>query len=145
MFGLSQLISAPIGLLAKVSLQRSRWGAGWLTSRCPLRTARIPWRAGSTILLLTLFLQALPRRPSGKEATCLCRRCKRGGFDPWVRKILWSRKWQPTPEFLPGESHGQRGLVGHSPWGHKSQTRHVSAVKVKLPEPHFFVCSTGLK
>ena len=31
-------------------------------------------------------------------------------FDPWVRKIPWRRAWQPTPAFLPGESHGQRGL-----------------------------------
>ena len=38
-------------------------------------------------------------------------------FDPWVGKIPWSRKWQPTPVFLPGESHGQRSLVGCSPWG----------------------------
>ena len=44
---------------------------------------------------------------------------KRGGFDPWVRKILWSRKWQPTPVNLPGKFHGQRTLVGYSPWGHK--------------------------
>jgi len=36
-------------------------------------------------------------------------------FDPWVRKIPWSRKWQPTPVFLPGESHGQRSLEGYSP------------------------------
>ena len=41
------------------------------------------------------------------------------GFDPWVRKIPWRRKWQPTPVFLPGKSHGQRNLVGYSPWGHK--------------------------
>ena len=34
-----------------------------------------------------------------------------------VRKVRWSRKWQPTPVFLPGESHGQRRLVGYSPWG----------------------------
>ena len=40
-------------------------------------------------------------------------------FDPWVRKIPWRRAWQPTPVFLPGESHGQRSLVGYSPWGHK--------------------------
>ena len=32
-------------------------------------------------------------------------------FDPWVRKIPWRRKWQLTPSFLPGESHGQRSLV----------------------------------
>ena len=40
-------------------------------------------------------------------------------FDSWVGKILWRRKWQPTPVFLPGESHGQRSLVGCNPWGHK--------------------------
>ena len=41
----------------------------------------------------------------------------------WVqflgRKICWRREWQPTPVFLPGRSHGQRSLVGYSPWGHK--------------------------
>ena len=37
------------------------------------------------------------------------------GFDLWVRKIPWRRKWQPTPVFLPGESHGQWGLVSYSP------------------------------
>ena len=36
---------------------------------------------------------------------------------PWVRKIPWRRDWQPTPVFLPRESHGQRSLVGYSPWG----------------------------
>ena len=41
------------------------------------------------------------------------------GFDPWVKKILWRKDWQPTPVSLPGESHGQRSLVGYSPWGHK--------------------------
>ena len=45
--------------------------------------------------------------------------CGRPRFNPWVRKIPWRREWQPTPIFLPGESHGQRSLVGCSPWGHK--------------------------
>ena len=40
-------------------------------------------------------------------------------FDPWVGKIPWRRVWQPTPVFLPGESHGQRSLEGYIPWGHK--------------------------
>ena len=44
---------------------------------------------------------------------------KREGFDLWVRKIPWRRTEQPTPVFLPGESHGQRILVGYSPWDHK--------------------------
>ena len=44
---------------------------------------------------------------------------KRQRFDPWVGKLPWSRKWQPTPELLPGKSHGQRSLVGYSLWGCK--------------------------
>ena len=52
----------------------------------------------------------------GKESVCQCRRHKRGQFTPWVRKIPWSSKWQPTPVFLPEESHGQRSLTGYSPW-----------------------------
>ena len=36
-----------------------------------------------------------------------------------VRKTPWRRAWQPAPVLLPGESHGQRGLAGYSPWGHK--------------------------
>ena len=45
--------------------------------------------------------------------------CGRPMFDPWVRKIPWRRKWQPTPVFLPGKFHGWRSLVGYSPWGRK--------------------------
>ena len=45
--------------------------------------------------------------------------CRRPGFACWVRKIPWRRAWQPTPAFLPGESHGQRSLVGYHPWGRK--------------------------
>ena len=55
----------------------------------------------------------------GKESACQSRRHKRYKFDPWVRKISWRRKWQPISVFLPGESHGQRSLVGYSPWGRK--------------------------
>ena len=56
---------------------------------------------------------------SGKVSTCQSRKHKREGFDPHVRKVPWRRKWQPTPVFLPGKSHGQRSLSGYSPWGHK--------------------------
>ena len=62
-----------------------------------------------------LNMRGLPGGASGKESACQCRRCKRCGFDPGVGKISWRRKWQPTPVFLPGESHGQRSLVGYSP------------------------------
>ena len=60
-----------------------------------------------------------PRGVSGKESACQCRSLRRPKFDPWVGKIPWRREWQPTPVFLPGESHGQRSLVGCSPWGRK--------------------------
>ena len=53
---------------------------------------------------------------SGKESACQYRT---HGFNPWVRKIPWRRIWQPTAIFLPGESCGQRSLVGYSPWGLK--------------------------
>jgi len=56
---------------------------------------------------------------TSKEPACQCRRLKRCRLDPWVRKIPWRRAWQPTPVFLPGESHGQRSLAGYSPWGHR--------------------------
>ena len=55
-----------------------------------------------------------------KESACQCRRWE---FDSLVRKIPWRRQWLPIPVFLPGKSHGQRSLVGYSPWGRKSQTR----------------------
>ena len=52
-----------------------------------------------------------------QRSTCQCRRWRRLRFDPWVGKILWRRKRQPTPVFLPGKSHGQSSLVGYRPWG----------------------------
>ena len=55
----------------------------------------------------------------GEEPTCQGRRHKSLRFNPWVEKIPCRRKWQPTPVCLPGESHGQRSLLGYSPWGHK--------------------------
>jgi len=59
--------------------------------------------------------QDFPGGATGKESACQCRRPKRHGFSPGVRKIPWRRAWQPTPVFLPGESHGQRSLVGYGP------------------------------
>ena len=50
-----------------------------------------------------------------KKSTCQYRRFRRHGFNSWIRKTLWRRKWQPTPVLLPGVSHGQRRLVGYSP------------------------------
>jgi len=67
-----------------------------------------------------LFLW-LPRWLRGKESACQCRRFR---FDPWVGKIPWRRKWQPTPVFLTEKSREQRCLVGYRPEGRK-RVRHV--------------------
>ena len=56
---------------------------------------------------------------TGVKNLSAVQRHKKGEFDPWFRKIPWRRKWQITPVFLPGESHGQRSLAGYSSWGHK--------------------------
>ena len=67
------------------------------------------------ISLLMLFHRGFPGGASGKEPICQCRRQERHGFNCFVGKILWRRTWKPTPVFLPGESHGQKSLVGCSP------------------------------
>ena len=69
-----------------------------------------------------LALGTLHLDVSFQEFICQCRRHKRCGFNPWVGKIPWRRKWQPTPVLLPGESHGWKRLAGYSPWSHKERT-----------------------
>ena len=68
----------------------------------------------------------LPQWLSGKEPACRCRRHRRCGFDPWIGKIPYWRKWQPAPVYLPGKSHGQRSLVDYHQLGPKeSDTEHT--------------------
>ena len=55
--------------------------------------------------------------PGGKEPAYQCRGQKRGRFGPWVGRIPQRKKWQTTPGFLPGKSHGQRSVVGYSSKG----------------------------
>ena len=61
----------------------------------------------------------------------ICLQCRRPGFDPWFGKIPWIMEWQPTPVFIPGEFHGQRSLVGYSPWGCK-KVRHSSTINIVM-------------
>ena len=70
-------------------------------------------------LSLSLWNADFPGGTSGKEPSCQCKRRKRLGFSLWVGKMPWRSKRQPTPVFLPGESHGQRSLVGYNPWGRR--------------------------
>ena len=88
------------------------WRFTWLPRHCRLQQPTFYTRQ----LRLPRLTCQLPWWLSGEESG-------RHGFDPWVRNIPWRRKWQPTPVFLPGKSHGQRSLAGYSPWGHKSQTQ----------------------
>ena len=57
-----------------------------------------------------------PGGAHGKEPACQYRRRKKGSSIPGWENPLWRRKWQLTSIFLPGESHGQRSLVGYRPW-----------------------------
>ena len=65
------------------------------------------------------FTRASQVGARGKEPARQCRRLKRSAFDHRIGKSPWRRAWQPTLVFLSGEFHGQKSLVGYSPWGHK--------------------------
>ena len=73
-------------------------------------------------------LMGFPGGTSGKEPACQCRRHSRHGFDPWVSKVPWRKKWQLIPVFLPGKPHEQRNLEGYSPWviGVRHYWRHLA-------------------
>jgi len=72
---------------------------------------------------------------SGEEPTCQCRRLR---FDPWVEKMPWRRKWQPTSVFMPGKSHGQRRPAGYSSWGRKGIRHNLATNNWAL---HCSVCT----
>ena len=97
-------------------------------------------RNKSTCVLIWVAT-GLPKWHSGKVNQC--RKCRKGEFDPWVGKIPWRRKWQPTPVLLPGKSHGQSSLVGCGPWGCKKlgMTEHMSN---QLPSTGSLVSSRSL-
>ena len=80
----------------------------------------------SSSLMCLKFLTVvcrLPRWLSGKECASQCRRHRRFGFDSWIGKIPWSRKWLPTTVILPGKFHRQRSLMSYSLHEAKSWTQ----------------------
>ena len=95
-----------------------------------------PRLASSQVAYMDMYSALwLPRWHDGKESTCQCRRRKRCGFYPWLRKIPWSRKWQLTPVFSLGKFHGQRSLVGYGPWGHKGTAQWLSISPLQAYSP----------
>ena len=104
-------------------------------AHCSILAWRIPWREDpGSYGLLSLGLQRVrhewatnifrfPSWCSGKESTHQRRRYRSLGFNLWVGKIPWRRKWQATPVFLPGKFHGLRSVVDYSPWSHKESAK----------------------
>ena len=97
------------------------------------------WVCLGKVEYLDAYYPGLPRWYSGKESACQCRKCRRREFGPWVPKIPWSRKWQPTAVFLPGQFHGQRSLVSYSPWGRRIGRNWVTEHMVR--KSRIFRCS----
>ena len=91
-------------------------GAWWATVQAVAKS----WTQLSNWTHIHIFIRAYIKLASlvaqWWRIHLLCRRC---GFCPCIKKISWWRKWQPTPVFLPGKSHGQKSLEGYSPWDRK--------------------------
>ena len=112
-------INWPCSLKEKINILQSYWEL-----RESIKSWKIQFRKWSGNFLgrkknLDGNPITFPNGACDKESTCQCWRCKRCRFYPWVGRIPWRRKWHPTPAVLNGKFHGQRSLVGYSPWGHR--------------------------
>ena len=130
---LSDLLLSPYVTMSYLPQPQALWGLGYC-SHCLAHTKSSRRICLSKLAFLRLLkylficrcfyvsgkqrwkIRRFPGGSGSKEAAWNYRRPR---FNPWVGKIRWTRKWQPTPVFLPREFHGQRSLVGYSPWGYK--------------------------
>ena len=104
----------------------------------------LPWvflKYRNTIDFCVLKINYCLNFPGGSDGKSVCLQYGRPGFNPWIRKILWRRKWQPTPVLLPGKSHGWRSVVCYSPRGRKESDmteRLHFTLQVIIPANTFF-------
>ena len=99
---------------------------------------QVSFKALSNLWLLRALqhlFYGFPAGSMGKNPPAVKEIFRRFGFDPWVGKIRWRRKWQLTPVFLPGESHRQRSLAGYSPWDPRVRHNWVT----KQQQQHLFL------
>ena len=128
-----------LGTWARPSAIKIQRCCEWWVRLCLPSAQHFAWSFLSRpSIWVTLVLSMLPRWHGGKEFTCQCQRHRRCRFNSWVRKIPWSRKWQPTPVFLPGKFHGQWSLAGYSLWGRKEldMTEHAHTYTCKHLHMH---------
>ena len=97
--------------------------------------SRVPCAFQQILIGYLFYIQASQVALVVKNPPCECRRHKRCGFNPWIRKIPQKREWQPTLVFLPGKSHRQRSLVGCSPQGPTES----DATEATWHTPHIYV------
>ena len=120
--GITHLIYVTLSELRELVIDREAWCAV-IHGVAKSWTQLINWTElmydPINIFLISGGLFSVRYFPGVSDSKSVCLQCGRPGFSPWVRKISWRRKWQSTPVFLPGKSHGQRSLVGYSPWGCK--------------------------
>ena len=112
-FSIAWIWKVKVKLLSRVRLLATPWTAAYQAPPSMGFSRQEYWSG------VPLPSPIFPGGAVGKEFACHCRGRKKLRFDPWVRKILWRMKWQPTPVFLCGKYHGQRSLAGHSPQGCK--------------------------
>ena len=96
-------------------LYTTLWILWWQDQYTSYTRSLLIQKKRQALIQVIAISEGFPGGTSGEEPTYQCRRYNRCRFDPWIRKIPWRRAQQSTSVFLPGESHGQRSLVGYGP------------------------------